>query len=114
MLFRSVIAEELGFAGVLVVLAGFAFVTLRAFTIGRKAALADRPFAALVAYGIGAWIGVQAFIILAGVMRVLPLTGVTLPYMSYGGSSLVANYVLLALLISVSHSSARRLHEVER
>ncbi|NDG67836.1 MAG: FtsW/RodA/SpoVE family cell cycle protein, partial [Actinobacteria bacterium] len=57
-------------------------------------------------------LGVQAFIILAGVLRVLPLTGVTLPFMSYGGSSLVANYMLLGLLIAISHSSARRLHEV--
>jgi cell division protein FtsW (lipid II flippase) len=74
---------------------------------------ADCMFEKLLAVGLTVIVDVQAFIILAGVLRVLPLTGVTLPFMSYGGSSLVANYMLLALLIAVSHSSARRLHEVD-
>ena len=54
----------------------------------------------------------QAFIIIAGVVRVLPLTGVTLPFVSYGGSSLVANYVLLALLMRISDSTARKIGEL--
>ena len=78
----------------------------------KQAALQERPFPALVAYGIGTWFGVQAFIIIGGVVRVVPLTGVTLPFMSYGGSSLVANYVLLALLVRISDSTARSLYEV--
>ena len=60
------------------------------------------PFERLLATGLTLLIGVQSFIIIAGVIRVLPLTGVTLPFVSYGGSSLIANYVLLALLLRIS------------
>ncbi len=106
----AAIGEELGLFGGTGVL--IAFVLLMGSGL-RTAVRTDNAFEKLLAVGLTTILGVQAFIILAGVLRVLPLTGVTLPFMSYGGSSLVANYMLLALLIAVSHSSARRLHEVE-
>ena len=78
----------------------------------RTAMRTTRPFEKLLAVGLTTILGMQAFIIIGGVIRVVPLTGITLPFVSYGGSSLVANYVLLALLIRVSDSSARRLGEI--
>ena len=65
----------------------------------------------MLVVGLTALIAFQAFIIIAGVIRVLPLTGVTLPFVSYGGSSLVANYVLLALLVRVSDQTEQRAPE---
>lgn len=97
----AVIAEELGFVGVALVIALFAWLTLRAFAVGRAAALEERPFAALVAQGIGVWLAAQALINLGVNMGVLPTKGLTLPLMSYGGSSLVATCVALALLLRV-------------
>lgn len=105
----AAIGEELGLVGATAVLIAFILM----IGAGLRTALrAERPFEKLLATGLTTIIGVQAFIIIAGVIRVLPLTGVTLPFVSYGGSSLVANYVLLALLIRTSDSAARRLGEL--
>jgi cell division protein FtsW len=97
----AVIAEELGFAGVLAVIALFAFVVARAFAIGRQAAALERPFGALVAQGIGLWLGVQAIINMGVNMGMLPTKGLTLPLLSFGGSSIVATCVALGVLLRV-------------
>ena len=97
----AVTAEELGFAGVLLVIVLFGWIVARAFAIARQAAQHERHFAALVAQGIGVWIGFQAFVNMGVNMGLLPTKGLTLPLMSYGGSGLVANFVALAILLRI-------------
>ena len=97
----AVIAEELGFIGVMVVVILFAWLVIRAFVIGRQAATRERFFPALVAQGIGAWIGIQAFINMGVNMGILPTKGLTLPLMSFGGSGIVANCIALAILLRI-------------
>jgi cell division protein FtsW len=97
----AVIAEELGFAGVTTTVILFACLVFRAFGIGRQAARRESFFAALLAQGIGVWLGVQAFINMGVNMGVLPTKGLTLPLMSFGGSSIVASCLSLALLLRV-------------
>jgi cell division protein FtsW len=101
----AVIAEELGFLGVTAVIALFAWLLLRAYAIGRQAARLSRPFAALVAHGIGVWIGIQTFINMGVNMGVLPTKGLTLPLMSFGGSGLLANCAALAILLRIDWES---------
>ncbi|MGF1596637.1 MAG: FtsW/RodA/SpoVE family cell cycle protein [Acidimicrobiales bacterium] len=100
----AAIGEELGLLGATAVLAAFMFFISSGF---RVAASAPAPFEKLLAAGLTALLGFQAFIIIGGVLRVLPLTGVTLPFVSYGGSSLISNYIVLALLVRISDSTAQ-------
>lgn len=97
----AVIAEELGFFGVLAVIALFALLVQRAFAIGRQCVQLDRLYPALVAMGIGIWMGVQSFINMGVNMGLLPTKGLTLPLMSFGGSGILANCVALAILLRV-------------
>ena len=97
----AVIGEELGLAGVLVVIGLFYWFTRRAFEIGRQAIALDRVFAGLMVQGIGIWFGGQAFINMGVNLGVLPTKGLTLPLMSYGGSAIVMNLVALAIVLRI-------------
>lgn len=99
----SVIAEEIGFVGAMGVISLFIILVMRAFSISIKAL--DR-FGQILAAGIGILIGVEALIILAGVTKMLPLTGIPLPWISYGGSSMLIHCLLLGVLANISHNSS--------
>ena len=101
----AAVGEELGLLGTTAVVVAFVLFVAAGLRIALRA---EHPFEQLLAAGLTTIIGLQTFIIIGGVTRLVPLTGITLPFMSYGGSSLVANYVLLALLLRVSNDSAQR------
>jgi len=97
----AVIAEELGFVGVAAVIALFLFLVVRAFAVGRQATSLERYYAALVAQGIGIWISAQAFINMGVNMGLLPTKGLTLPFLSFGGTGIVMNCVAVAILLRI-------------
>jgi cell division protein FtsW (lipid II flippase) len=103
-LIYALIVDELGLFGGVAVILTYALIAARGF---KTAVLADDGFSKLLAAGLTAVFALQAFVIIGGVVRVIPLTGVTLPFVSYGGSSVVANMVLLALLLLVSEKARR-------
>jgi cell division protein FtsW len=103
----AVIAEELGLVGVAAVIGLFALLVMRSFRIGRDAAFFERNFSALVAQGIGVWIGVQAIINIGVNMGVLPTKGLTLPFLSFGGSGIVVNCIAAAILLRVDFENRR-------
>lgn len=100
----AAIGEQLGLVGGTLVLITYVLMVGSGLRIAIRS---SDTFEKLLATGLTALLGVQAFIIIGGVTRLLPLTGVTMPFVSYGGSSLVANYVLLALLLRISDNSAK-------
>ena len=101
----SALAQELGLVGAAGLLLVYMIVVLRGL---RVALLADDGFSKLLAVGLTFGFALQTFIIVGGVLRLIPLTGITLPFVSYGGSSVVANFVLLAGLLLVSSRAERR------
>jgi cell division protein FtsW len=103
----AVTAEELGLVGVATVLVLFAWLIVRAFAIGRQAAMSERLFPALVAQGIAVWLGVQAMINIGVNMGVLPTKGLTLPFLSFGGSGVVVNLIAIAVLLRIDYENRR-------
>ncbi|HEV3188326.1 MAG TPA: FtsW/RodA/SpoVE family cell cycle protein, partial [Acidimicrobiales bacterium] len=95
----AAIAEELGFLGVILVLCLFAAFVGEGFRIAQRA---TSDFVRIAATGLTALLGFQAFFIMAGILRLLPFTGITLPFMAYGANSLIANYLVVAILLRIS------------
>jgi len=99
----AAIGEELGMFGAIAVVICFLLIVGTGFRIAVES---SRPFPKLCAAGLTTLLGLQTFIIIGGVTRLIPLTGITLPFVAYGGSSLVANFVILALLLRMSDDNA--------
>jgi cell division protein FtsW len=105
----AVVAEELGFVGVFTVLGLFVYVVLRAFMIAKEAVSNERYFSALLAQGLGVWIGVQGFFNMGVNMGLLPTKGLTLPFLSFGGSGILANCIGMAILLRIDYENRRLL-----
>ena len=101
----AVLAEELGLVGILLVLALYSILVFRGLMIGFTANLQDRLFAAYTAYGITFWLGLQACINIGVNAGLLPTKGLTLPFLSYGGASMVVNCVVIAVLLRIDHEN---------
>ncbi len=101
----AVVGEEFGLVGTLSVILLFAFITWRAFQIGSRAETRGERFSAYAAYGLGLWIGMQAFINIGVNVGMLPTKGLTLPFMSYGGNSIIVVCLLMALLLRVDYEN---------
>src|SRR5207237_2062007 len=102
----AAIAQEVGLIGAAAFLLVYMIFLLRGFRIVLRA---DDGFSKLLAVGLTFGFALQTFIIVGGILRIIPLTGITLPFVSYGGSSVVANFVLLAGLLLVSNRANREM-----
>ncbi|MES2206239.1 MAG: putative lipid II flippase FtsW [Pseudomonadota bacterium] len=103
----AVIGEELGLAGVMVVICLFVYLVGCIFYVGYRAWRLKQHFSGLVAQGIGIWIGLQAFINMGVNMGLLPTKGLTLPFLSFGGSGLVVNIIAIAIVLRIDHENRR-------
>lgn len=103
----AVLAEELGLFSVIIVILLFVFIVTRGLIIGRRAEKRERPFTAYLTYGLAIWFGLQAFINIGVNMGVLPTKGLTLPLMSYGGSSLIIMCCVIALILRADYETRK-------
>lgn len=101
----AVLAEEMGFFGILVVMLLYSILVFRGLTIGYTAYTQDRLFASFTAYGLTFWLGIQAAINMGVNAGLLPTKGLTLPLLSYGGASMVVNCMVIALLVRIDHEN---------
>ena len=101
----SVIGEEFGLIGLLVIAGTFFWMTRRIMLIGRRAIALDRVFSGLVAEGVAIWVGFQAFINMGVNLGALPTKGLTLPFMSYGGSAILLNLIAIAVVLRVDYEN---------
>ena len=102
----AVLAEEFGFVGVAVIVAGFLVIVLRSLRLARVAADAGMPLHACIAAGFGVWIGLQAFLNIGVTMGLLPTKGLTLPLLSYGRSSMLVTLAWIGMVLRVHHEVA--------
>jgi len=103
----AVIAEELGFIGVAALVALFVWIVVRSFKIAKESDSNEQYFSALLAQGIGVWIGVQSIINMGVNMGLLPTKGLTLPLLSFGGTGILANCVAMAVLLRIDWENKR-------
>ena len=106
----AVIGEEFGLVGVLLIIVLFLWLTRRVMHIGRQAIALDRVFAGLVAQGVGVWMGFQAFINMGVNLGALPTKGLTLPFMSYGGSAILMNMIAVAIVLRIDYENRQLMH----
>lgn len=101
----AIISEELGFIGVAIILICLLLIIIRSFRVAQKC---KNPFGSLIAIGIASLIGIQTFVNVGGMSGLIPLTGVPLPFISYGGSSLLANLISMGILLNVASHVKRQ------
>ena len=109
----AVIGEEFGLLGTVVVVLALSLFVWRAFAIGTEALMKSRRFAAYVAYGIGVWMGFQAFVNVGVNVGLLPTKGITLPFMSFGGNSIIVACLALAMLLRIDYEN-RQLNQASK
>jgi len=105
----AVLGEEFGFVGVTLVIVLFAYLVLRMFGIAKESIQNKKHFAALMAQGVGLWFGIQGIINMGVNLGLFPTKGLTLPLLSYGGSSILMNMIALAIVLKIDHENRKNM-----